>query len=201
MSNISPDLLKSVLTRAEEIQASSALSPSEDTVSMIVKAATEAGLSEDAVMQAIRERVGVVTETLNPGSLVFAKSADGYFYVAEVVSVGSNSVKVRFMAGAESTLSNSDLKPLQLTPGQKVFCPWQDWGWWNCVVVRYDSVEREVEVSDGWSPTTIRFSLSSIRLAKADVNAEIPFMVRVKWWGAMLAGGAIGGAITWLFMR
>ena len=201
MSTISPELLKSVLARAEEIQAASDISASDDAVTQIVKAATEAGLSEDAIMQAIRERLGVVTEPLTQGSMVFAKSADGYFYAAEVMSMSAGTASVRFMAGAELTLARSDLRPLQLTPGQKVFCPWPDWGWWNCTVVKYDAQSQMIEVSDGWSQETESFSLGSVRLAKGDSQKEIPLMVRVKWWGAMAVGIALGSAVTWILMR
>jgi len=110
-----------VLRRAQEIEAQSnlLLRPDQE-VDAFVKAAEEAGIARDAVMQALRERLGYVPEELAPDTQVFAKSADGAFYVAKVLEVKGRSVRVRFLSGSDHTVDITDVRSFSLSPGQKI---------------------------------------------------------------------------------
>jgi hypothetical protein len=196
MSKLSPEAIKSVLARAEEIQSQGGLHADHEEIDTVVRAATEAGLSEQAVLQALRERLSIVPGDLELGQRVYAKSSDGFFYPATIEKIDAASVKVNFLGGGYANLSKLDLRPMTLMPGQKIMCPWPDWGWWNCTLVSYNSKTDEVEVTDGWSETNT-FPLTSTRLSKTDGMPKADLTAKITWWAAMIGGGVIGSAITW----
>jgi len=86
---------RAVLQRAEEIQAQNAATVivTEDMNTM-VDAAVEAGLSREAVSQALQERLSLETVTHTIGELVFALSADGFSYPARIRSIDGEIVEV-----------------------------------------------------------------------------------------------------------
>ncbi len=200
MSRLTPEAVRSVLARAEEIQLQAGATTSQDEIELVVRAATEAGLSEAAVMQALRERLSLVSDTLAPGHRVFAKSADGYFYPALIDSVHEMTATVKFIAGGEAMVARGDLRPMNLMPGQKVYCPWKDWGWWNCTIVGFNTLTDELEVSDGWGETA-KFKVSEVRLSRNEGLPHVSFYLKFKWWAAMAAGTVLGSAGMWWFLH
>jgi hypothetical protein len=198
--------LREILQRAEEIH-NQEQTPLEvgPRLQEIAKAAEEAGLSRSAVTQALRERTSALTNPLEQGALVFGNVGEGKFYVAEVLEVEKSHAKVRFLGGSDARLSLEELRPFQFLPGQKVKCPWPDWGWWTCTVVSYDRENRKLRASDGWGSEQT-FHISDVFI-QPDAKPLVSFdalrartMVTVVSIAA--AGGAlIGAVVSWLLMR
>ena len=96
-----------ILRRAQEIESQQGVMlRSQADVEQFVSAAEEAGLSRDAVLQALRERLRMPAEAFEPGSLVFAESADGRFHVASLTSLDEHTAKIRFLNwGTEETVT------------------------------------------------------------------------------------------------
>ena len=170
----------------------------------MLAAAEEAGLPREAIEQALRERFEFAGALPTAGELAFAKSSDGKFYVAEVLEAAPTSARVRFLKGGEHTIKPEELRPCSLLPGQRVVCPWSDWGWWTCTVISYNSDKKKVKVSDGWGSTET-FPISEIRLDPPRTR-DAAALNRAK---AMLytyalgvfTGGVATGIITWLLLR
>ncbi len=197
---LNQEQLREVLARAEEIQRESGSSISEREVDQLINAASEVGLSREAVLQALRERVDLV-EPPKAGERVFAASTDGHFYPARVVSVSDTSARVRFQRGTEHNLRLNELRPFAFIPGQRVVCLWPWWGWWTCDVVSYDEAGDELKVTDGWTERT--FAAAEVRLPKEKSRTRPEWKARVTVWvlSAAAAGGAIGSLLTWLLTR
>lgn len=205
-THLTEEQIRDVLARAEEIHLKSAdpeMGSAE--IEAVVSAAEEAGLSREAILQALRERVALPMDPPQSGERVFAKSSDGKFYVADVVSVQSDLLRVRFVRGGETSVRLADIQPCTFLPGSKVVCPWPNWGWWTCTVVSYNADKQKVKVTDGWGSHET-FPISEVRLDPPKPQRPGGPMPRMKFFlvslGAGLAtGGVLGGLITWLMMR
>ena len=115
---LSDEELRDVLIRAEEIERGARTADTMQAEFEAVIGAGEAvGLSRVAVERALRERVELVTTPPAIGSLVFARSADGKFYVAEVISGDQSDIRVRYLRGSEHTVALDQLRPCALLPG------------------------------------------------------------------------------------
>lgn len=191
--------IREVLARAEEIQQQSHLSTSQTDVDQVVRAAEEAGLNREAVLQAIRERLSLVSEPPQAGERVFAKSADGNFYPCEVVSATSNTVRVRFAKGGEHTVSIAEARPCSFMPGQRIVVPWPGWGWWPVTVVSYDAKSDLVKVTDAWSE--MEFRTTDVCLAAEREPLALRTKLTTIALAAAAAGGAVGALVTWLMTR
>jgi hypothetical protein len=152
---LSDDELRDVLARAEEIQRGSPSSHNmHREMEAVIGAGEAVGLTRPALERALRERLQAVgSAPPEPGSLVFAQSSDGKYYVAEVLSVMDDAVRVRFMRGAQHTVTLEQLRPATFLPGDRVICNWPWWGPWTCTVISYDEAKQKVKVSDGWGDT------------------------------------------------
>lgn len=196
---------REILVRAEEIQQQQRQDieigqRTED----VVAAAEEAGLSREAVLQALRERQSVRSAPIRVGALVFAPTDDEKLYVAEVLTLEDGHANVRYLSGSDHVVLESDLRPFQMLPGQKVRCDWPGWGWWTCTVVSCDRENRIVRASDGWGTTKI-FSLKDVYVQIPAKNEGSRNSVRLRITSylisAVIAGAAIGSVITWLIVR
>ena len=116
----------------------------------VIGAAEEVGLSRSAVERAMRERLDLPMAPPEPGALAFAQSADGQFYVANIVSLSPSGVRVRFLRGSEHTVGLDQIRPASFLPGEKVVCDWPWWGPWTCTVMSYDFDKKVIKVNDGW---------------------------------------------------
>jgi hypothetical protein len=201
---LTDDQLREVLARAEEIQRTSWVGTDMNAeLQAVIGAAEEVGLARPAVERALRERFDIFATAPTAGSLVFAKSADGKFYVAEVVAVTADGVRVRFLRGSEHVVGPDEVRPCSLIPGEKVVCNWPWWGEYTCTVLAYDAEKKRVKLSDGWG-TTKTFSAAEVWLEpprKVDSN-DVRSRVYATLIGVGLAVGAIGGSIvTALLLR
>ena len=206
MQSFSQEQLRDVLERAEEIQQRSKTSVElSSDVRHVLEAAEEAGLAREAVMQALQERLGILGSPPAKGDLVFARSSNGRFYAAEILETRDDGIRVSFLGGGQHTLGMDDLRPATLLPGERVVCPWPDWGFWTCTIITYDAQRQKVRVSDNWG-SEHTFDLSEVFLTpRQDQQSGFgKLMAKVSWLaltGAALAGGAIGSAITWFLTR
>jgi len=201
-TRLSEEQIRQVLSRAEEIHLREAMAECADgEVASILRAAEELGLPREAVRQAVHEQLGIPLVPPKAGEIAYAKSADGHFYVVDVLSCDERTAKVRFIKGGEHTVPITDLRPCSFLPGQKLVAKWPFWGWWPGDVVSYNAGKKRVKVTDGWTEKT--FSLGDIRMQPPKAPRQNVHS-RAYWFlfslGA-LAGGGIGTLITWLLMR
>ncbi len=202
MMRLTDNELRDVLARAEEIQRGSRQGDEWDAeLAAVIGAAEEVGLSRHAVVRALDERFNLSATPPVVGTLTWAQSADGKFYVAEVLSMLDDGARVRFLRGSEHRVTLDQLRPCAFIPGERVVCNWPVWGPWTCTVIAYDPVKQRVKVSDGWGYTR-KFPVSDVWLAPAKPGSSA---ARRRVY-ATLAGGAgvgalIGSVITALLMR
>ncbi|MDP9178308.1 MAG: tudor domain-containing protein, partial [Gemmatimonadota bacterium] len=129
---LTDDEFRDVLTRAEEIQRASRHDNEMNAeIEAVIGAAEEVGLARPAVERALRERLALSVPPA-VGALTFARSTDDKFYVAEVVSISTEGVRVRFLRGGEHLVTLDELKPCAFLPGERVVCNWPWWGPWTC---------------------------------------------------------------------
>src|SRR5688572_4228277 len=143
--------MRQVLERAAELENAAPLGPAD--VEVLFHAADEVGIPRAAVERALREMNATLPSPPTVGQLVFARSADDCYYVAEVTEALDAQFKVRFLRGGENTLHTDEMRPCSLLPGQRVRVKWPSWGNWTCTVLSYDAEQRRVIVSDGWADT------------------------------------------------
>jgi hypothetical protein len=198
---LTDDELRDVLTRAEEIQRGSrSVDTMQSEIEAVIGAGEAVGLERSAIERALRERFDVAIAPPTPGSLVFAQSADGKFYVAEVVSSTADNARVRFLRGSEHTVTSEQLRPCAFLPGEKVVANWPWWGPWTCTVISYDVAKAKVKLTDGWGYT------------KAFPISEVWQSNRKPWSGRMriaatwvsvgvALGAAVGASLTALLLR
>ena len=187
---LSDDELRDVLSRAEEIQRGSrSIDTIQAEMEVVIGAGEAIGLTRPALERALRERFAVAS---SPGSLVFAQSADGKYYVAEVVSVGTDSIRVRFLRGSEHTVTPDQVRPCAFLPGEKVVANWPWWGPWTCTVISYDAAKQKVKVSDGWGDT------KNFNIAEVWQSGRKPwggrFRIAATWLSVGVGLGTILGA-------
>jgi hypothetical protein len=196
---LSDDEFRDILARAEEIQRTSRRGAEIDAeLSAVIGAAEAVGLTRSAVERALRERLNLPATPPAPGDLVFATSADGNAYVAEVRSIDPDEVVVRFLRGSEHRVALDQLRPLSLIPGERVVCHWPWWGPWTCTVVGYDAAAQRVELSDGWGETRT-FPLAEVWLGaprqKGATSAARHRALKLLGTGAVL-GALLGSMMT-----
>jgi hypothetical protein len=200
--HLTEEQIRDALSRAEELHLRSALASDNDpAIESVLNAAEEMGLPREAMLKALQERLGKPMATPKVGERVFAKSADGKYYVAEVLATEGEEFRIRFLSGADATVSMEDLMPCNFVPGFKVVVQWPVWGWYKGDVVAYDAKREKVTVSDGWNEK--KFSLDEIRL---DPPKDSNLNPRAKIYWTLISigaamGGTIGAVITWLLMR
>jgi hypothetical protein len=151
-TRLSDNDLRDVLARAEEIQKNSRHADyMRAEMEAVIGAGEAVGLTRPAVERALRERLerGVIAPP-DVGSLVFAQSADGKYYVAEVLSVQGDAVRVRFLRGSQHNVTLEQVRSASFLPGERVVVNWPWWGPWTCTIVSYDAGKEKVKLSDGW---------------------------------------------------
>jgi hypothetical protein len=195
--------LREVLARAEEIQGNLRSGPEFTAeVEALISAAAEVGISRDAMQRALRERLEFPLVPPTAGTLVFALSANGRHYPAEVVAVDQEAVRVRFLRGTEHSVAPDEIRTASLIPGEKVICDWPWWGPWNCTIISYDANRQRVKVSDGWGDTRT-FPLSDVWLPPRRTELEARRdrrRVYARLLGAGAAIGAVAGSLLTLLL-
>jgi hypothetical protein len=199
---LTDDELRDVLARAEEIQRATLRGDEMNAeLEAVIGAAEEVGLTRPAMERALRERLALAVTPPAVGTLAFAKSADGNFYVAEVLSISTDDVRVRFLRGGEHSVTRDQLRPPSFIPGERIVCNWPWWGPWTCTVVSYDAGIQRVTVSDGWGEET--FPISEVWL---NPPRRVESSSRTRVYATLIAAGAglgalIGSVITALVLR
>ena len=192
-TRLTDDELRAVLARAEAIQGSARLTNvSKAELAAFIEAAEEVGYPRSAVELALRERLGVPAAPPAVGDRVFAKSADGKFYVAEVLASAEDAVRVRFLRGGEHTVTPLEVRPCSFLPGERVVCPWPHWGPWTCTVLSYDAPAQRIKVSDGWAETR-EFLITEVWLNPPRVRETQRHTRMIV--GLLAAGAAIGAVV------
>lgn len=194
--------IQDVLRRAQEIEhQQGTILDSADELDAFVEAAEESGISRDAVVQALRERLRVSAEAIEVGQLVFAPSADRRHHVATVVSNNGKTAKIRFVSGGEQICSIADLRMFSLTPGLRVEFNSPSMGvWLTAPVSRYNAEARTVTVNAWGTDETV--SLEKVRLAP---HRERGKLTTAHLWTtgivATLLGTGLGVLISQLLFR
>lgn len=191
--------LGEVVKRAQEIQDQTQLmlAPHPD-LEQYVQAAEEAGIHRDATMQALRERLSFPIENFKPGEYVFAKSADGFYYIAVLHAIEGRKAKVEFISGSEHFCDASDLRLFSLTPGQKVSYYSKGYGmWWEAQLSKFSRENQQVTVTSWGEAETV--ALDKVRLPK-DVQV-VPMSLRTKMWAIGVASALSGGVVGAILMK
>jgi hypothetical protein len=188
---LTDDELRDVLARAEELDASRHGEPARAELERVIGAAAEVGLSRSAVERALRERLDLPLAPPEPGELAFVQSADGQYYVAEVVSYLPNGVRVKFLSGSEHIAAHDQIRPCSFIPGEKVMVDWPWWGPWECTVMSYDAARGRITANDGWGFTET-FPIAEVWRAPKKRPAAGPAKTRAF---ALFGAGAGLGAL------
>jgi hypothetical protein len=192
---LTDDELQDVLTRAAEIQRVTRHGQAFDAeLRAVIGAAEEVGFSRQAVERALRETLNLPLGPPAVGSLVFAKSADEKFYVAEVLSVSQDDIRVRFLRGSEHSLTLDQLRPCSFRPGERIACYWPWWGPWTCTLVSYDAEKQRVKLNDGWGYTK-SFPVSEVWMAPPKASPESR-AARKRLYATLIGAGAGLGALV-----
>lgn len=190
--SLTTEELSDVLRRAQEIDSNQGNSTDMEAY---VQAAEEAGISREATMQAIRERLGYPLSAAKLGDFVFARSADGHYYAAKVGSTSDKSARVRFMNGAEIEMPLSDLREFNLMPGQKLNYLSPSGGYWANGTVSTFNPDSRVVVLESWGVSE-SVALDKVRLLGQNVGrgvrAKANEWVAKFWW---LSGGVALGVL------
>lgn len=199
---LTDDELRDVLERAEEIQlATRSGEEMRAELEVVIGAAEEVGLTRAAVERALRERLDLGPPP-TVGDRVFARSADGRYYVADVLSISGDDIRVRFLRGGEHVVTAGELKPCSIVPGQRVMCNWPWWGPWSCAVISYHAPTEYLTLTDRWGSTTT-CHIADVWLEperKADNRPRKRVSATLIGLSAAL-GGMVGALITALLMR
>jgi hypothetical protein len=194
--------LRALFARAEEIER--AVERDDRWIAereAVIGAGQEVGLSRQAVEMALSERLSRSPVRPEVGSRVWARSADGKFYLAEVLEVLEEEAQVRFLRGSDHRLRLEDLRPGVFLPGERIGVHWPMWGPWTCTVVAYDATKGRVKLSDGWGSTRT-FAVSEVWLAPpGDLISSRRRMHTILLAGGAALGGVIGSLLTVLLMR
>lgn len=198
---LSDEELRDVLARAEEIERTTRHGDAWNAeVAAVIGAGEGVGISRLAVERALAERMNLPAALPQVGALAWARSADGKFYVAEVLAASENDAKVRFLRGGEQVLSGDALKPCAFIPGQRIGCQWPVWGPWICTVVSYDPEKQRVKLTDGWGSFKT-YPIWEVWLAPEKASPA----GRRRVYALLAAGGAagalLGSIVTAILLR
>ncbi len=196
--HLSTEELSGVLRRAQEIDAGGG---SSGEMEAYITAAEEAGISREATMQAIRERLGYPIAAARLGEFVFARSADGHYYAAKVEHTEEKSARVKFMNGAVADLPLSDLREFALLPGQKLNYLSPSGGFWANGTVTTFNADSRVVTMESWG-TAESVPLDKVRMlaqnTRMGIKATANLWASKLWW----LGGGIGiGVILDMILR
>lgn len=151
---LTDDELRDVIERAEEIERTTRSGEEmRAELEAVIGAGEEIGLTRAAVERALRERLDLGPPPTT-GDRVFARSADGRYYVADVVSISGDDIRVRFLRGSEHTVTPDQVRRCEFVPGQRVMCDWPWWGPWSCTVITFDPPSQYLKLSDRWGSST-----------------------------------------------
>jgi hypothetical protein len=197
------DYLHQVLTRAQEIDAHQSLSDADGPeLDGLLRTADEIGIKRDSVLQALRERITVIDDPLEPGDLIFARLPDGCYYPSTVVEQKGGAVAVKFMNGSEATVQDTALHRFRGLPNEVIYCDWNGRGLIRCAVKSYDP-EKQMVCAYGPRGQSKWFVASELGY-KEESTAEMAERTSQSPWlyaAIGLASFIVGVMLTWLSMR
>lgn len=155
--------LTQTIQRAREISGQSAVAlEAAGETEQYIQIAEELGIPREAIELALRERQALPTQDFSAGEIVFAPSADGFWYPATITVAGAHTAQVRFIKGGEHSVALTDLRPLGLVPGRKIEANLKSWGWWGGTLDTYEPKNGKI-VMDSWGEKN-KTTLADIRL-------------------------------------
>lgn len=122
--------MRRILERAQEIEASGSGMAYED----LIKAASEAGIKTESVLQAIQERLGIVERPLKVDEFVFVRLPSGELYPGNVRTILEGSAEVELCSNATVTVPIGSIQRFHGLPGERVRVRWSWLGWRTCTV-------------------------------------------------------------------
>jgi hypothetical protein len=195
--------LREVIERATEIEVQTQhLAASDEELGQFLKASEEAGISRDATLQALRERLDFKPEAYKEGQLVFARSQDERFHPARIASVDADGATVRYLNGGEARVPMAGLRPFALGPGQRLEYNSPSWAMWvTGEVVRVNLEGGSVTLTTWGVEETV--PLERLRSPKLGSSAGLKDMSAVVGYSivSFLAGGVGGAILMWLLRR
>jgi hypothetical protein len=195
---LSEDDVNAVLLRADQIQRAAVRGANEAEIQRFIERAEASGYSKAAVLQALRERFGVAAAPVATGDRVFARSSDGKYHVATVVSNAPGETRVRYLRGTEQSLPSDEVRPFVLAPGERVSVNWPMWGPWSCELLYYDEANGVVTLSDRWGSEKT-FPIAEIWIEPP--RTEPGFGSFLMWAAVLGSGAVIGGILTTIISR
>lgn len=196
--------VRDLIRRAQEIESQGLqLREQNEEAELFVRAAEEAGVPRDAAVQALRERLAIL-DSFEVGSKVFARSADGFAYIATVMGSESGRIRVRFLTGTEVRVPPEDIEEINLSPGSKLGY-FTNSMWWTGKVMRANLEGGSITLEQWGQEETV--PLEKVRLPRRSRATGEPFdlksnatLVAMAAVG-LLSGGVVGALITWIIMR
>lgn len=189
--------LTEVLKRAQEISdQSSLIFEPHPEIEQYVRAAEEIGISRDATLQALRERLDLPLRAFEAGEMVFARSKDDRYYAAKVLEVDGRRIRLQFLSGSDHECDVTDLRLFSLTPGQKLQYNSPTHQIW--VTGRVEGFDRNVQtVRVHWGGVSESLTLDKVRMPREDSDSKF----EVPYWAVAAASALGGGVIGALLMR
>lgn len=198
-----PSELSGLLARAQEIEASSGhVLRDRPDLAELVTAAEEAGLSREAVIAALRERLKEEAIEHQPGELVFAQSPDGHWYPATFLGHVAGKVDLRYLNGGTGTVEATQIRVFSLAPGLKVQCYSNTYKTWtDAEIVRFNPDSKSVTTNYWYTEDVL--PLERIRLKKETKEFKLAGKTRMiaTTVAIALASGGLGALITFLATR
>ena len=207
---LSDESIQQTVRRAAEIMEHEALGSSADphaSVALYLDAAEEAGISRDAMLQALYEqKILVSADSFQIGDMVFAESeADGNLYPATVIARGPNSIKAAYKVAGEATVPAASVREFAVIPGTKLQFHHPDClgaGLWGTGKV--SAFHPETEMFDmSYGGTNYSVPIANVRIKKPEaVKSSASATIQARIIQACLISGSagivIGGLLTWL---
>lgn len=195
------ETIRSILLRAEEIDRDSRIDPQTDPrFADLVSAAAEAGINKDSVIQALRERIAVLTAEPEVGDMVFALSLDGDYHLAKFLGESGDYSSVEYYGGGTANILSSMIKPFQMIPGSEVQVKWERRGWVSGRVVNIDRENNWLSVEVDGVARYVDYE--DVRILKATPMPKWPILrYLANRIVLILASGAVGALLMWLAQR
>lgn len=189
-----------LLERAEELNEDmSTLLLHRPEYKNLVDAAQEAGMSREAVLMALRERLEETAREFKEGEFVFAESDDHHWYAAKYLGMEGSRCKLRYMTGGEALVEPTKLRAFGLNPGKKVQCyNATNKTWTSAEVIRYNPDSHSVTVNYWYTEEVLPIERIRIKRDFKGVNLNIKNKGLAIAIAIALGSGFLGALITML---
>lgn len=198
---LNQETIRTILLRAQEIDRESHVDPQNDPkFASLVSAADEAGINKDSVIQALRERVAILSAEPEIGDKVFALSVDGDYHLAKFLGESGEYSSVEFYGGGTAKILSTMIKPFQMIPGAEVQVPWDRKKWVSGKVIDLDEENKWLYVEvDGisryidYDKVRILQTTQPLRSLKLNYLKDRILLI--------LSSATVGALLMWLSQR